>query len=138
MKAGSIAAVAAVIGIGGVLVCGAAAPGHAAPVSAQRIYTRLPIRSRADLDRYRAATASSGSPLDALSPAGRRRFLASLRFNRSGITGFSYADLQSELTASQIYDVLKLFGAEKDVAIIPHVRVETPRDRQVMEMLHKR
>lgn len=90
------------------------------------------IRSQSDLQRYLSATANSGSPLSALSSRGRTRFLSSVTFNKRGITGFRYDDLQSELTASQIFDVLHLFGAEKDLAIIPNVRVETAADRRVM------
>jgi hypothetical protein len=58
--------------------------------------------------------------------------LSSITFNKKGITGFRFDDLQSELTASQIFDVLHLFGAERDLAIIPNVRVETAADRRVM------
>ena len=56
-----------------------------------------------------------------------------MTFGAKGISGFHYADLQSELTASQVYDVLGLFGVQKDVAIIPNVRVDTPADKRVIK-----
>ncbi len=93
------------------------------------------IRSQSDLQRYLSATANSDSPLNALSRGARERFLSSITFNEKGITGFHYADLQTELTASQMRDVLHLFGVEKDVAIIPNVRVETAADRRAIRSL---
>ena len=90
------------------------------------------IRSQGDLQQYLAATATAGSALSALSPSARDRFLSSVTFGAKGISGFRYADLQSELTVSQIYDVLSLFGVQKDVAIIPNVRVETAADKRVI------
>ncbi|MDQ6942456.1 MAG: hypothetical protein M3169_08090 [Candidatus Eremiobacteraeota bacterium] len=58
--------------------------------------------------------------------------MSSITFGAKGITGFHYTDLQRDLTASQIHDVLVLFGAEKDVAIIPNVRVETAADKRTI------
>jgi hypothetical protein len=92
------------------------------------------IRSQGDLQQYLAATAESESPLSALSNGARTRYLASITFNEKGITGFHYGDLQSELTASQIVAVLRLFGVEKDVAIIPNVRVETASDQRAVRV----
>jgi hypothetical protein len=124
--------VAAMVGVGGLFVSGC--------VSSHRPTLRTPavvkpvgtIRSQSDLKRYLSATETSGSPLSALSSGGRERFLSSITFGAKGISGFRYAELQSELTASQIYDVLALFGAQKDVAIIPNVRAETVADRRVI------
>lgn len=70
-----------------------------------------PLRSRAELDTWLAAQAN-GSPLDALSPGARERFLYSLRFGAHGITGADGGDLADELTDQQIFDVLALFGPE--------------------------
>jgi hypothetical protein len=124
--------VAIMLGVGGLLLAGCSpAERHAAAPQAAATPFRT-IRSQSELQRYLSATAGSGSPLSALSSGARRRFLSSIRFNEKGITGFRYADLQSELTASQIFDVLHLFGAEKDVAIIPNIRVESAADRRVM------
>ncbi|MDQ6942455.1 MAG: hypothetical protein M3169_08085 [Candidatus Eremiobacteraeota bacterium] len=58
--------------------------------------------------------------------------MSSITFGKKGISGFRYADLQSELTASQVYDVLRVFGVQKDLAIVPNVRVDTPADERVM------
>jgi hypothetical protein len=34
-----------------------------------------------------------------------------------------------------MYDVLRLFGVQKDVALVPNVRVETPADKHVISAL---
>jgi hypothetical protein len=88
------------------------------------------IRSQAALRRYLSTTSNHSSPLNALSDGARRRFLSTLRFNARGITGFSYDDLQRELTVSQAYNILALFGAQQDIAIIPDLRIVTNDDRQ--------
>jgi hypothetical protein len=80
-----------------------------------------PIHSRADLDAYLKAKTNSDSPLNALAPDARRRFLASLKFGRSGVGGFSTADLQY-LSAVQVYRILALFGMQAytpDIVPIP-------------------
>jgi hypothetical protein len=124
--------VAALVATGGIFVSGCVSS-HRAAVRAPGIVKPVgTIGSEGALQRYLSATATSGTPLDALSSDARERFLSSITFGANGISGFHYADLQSELTASQIYDLLLLFGAQKDVAIIPNVRVETSADRLVM------
>jgi hypothetical protein len=120
------------LGVGGFFFAGCAPAAQTAVSPPAVAQPSGIIRSAADLQRYVAATAQSGSPLSALSQSGLQRFVSSVTFNSGGITGFRYDDLQSELTASQIYDVLSLFGAQKDVAIIPSVRIETAADRRVM------
>lgn len=70
-----------------------------------------PIHSRAQLSAYLKRSADSDSPLDALPPDARQRFLASLRFRNGGLASLSYADLL-RLNAVQIYRILALFGAQ--------------------------
>jgi hypothetical protein len=70
-----------------------------------------PIHTRADLKKYLKTHAKSGSPLDALNPGARQRFLASLVFHQHGLGGFGAADLKY-LPSVQIYKILSLFGAQ--------------------------
>jgi hypothetical protein len=122
--------------LGGVLVAGCSPSDRTLGVISPRAVAPAGVlRSPGDLQRYLAATAHSVSPLSALSGGARERFLASITFNEKGVTGFHYDDLQAGLTASQIVDVLHLFGVEKDVAIIPNVRVESAADRRVIRSL---
>ena len=127
---------AAILGIGGFFLSGCSPSDRTVAVVAPGIVAPSGIlRSQSDLQRYLSATANSSSPLNVLSSGARDRFVSSITFNEKGITGFRYSDLQSELTASQIYAVLQLFGAEKDLAIIPNVRVETNADKRAIQSL---
>ncbi len=133
----NIRVLALTLGVGGLLNSGCSPTDRVTGVAAAaRVVAPMgTIRSQSDLKRYLAETASYSSPLNALSSGARVRFLSSVTFNEKGITGFHYADLQSELTASQMFDVLHLFGAEKDVALVPNVRVETAADRRAISSL---
>ncbi|MGH8225275.1 MAG: hypothetical protein ACRER1_03855 [Gammaproteobacteria bacterium] len=82
-----------------------------------------PIHSRAELDAYLKATAKSGSPLDALTPDARRRFLASLGFGLHGLGAFSFSELQY-LSTAQIYKILSLFGAQHYALTITGGRIQ--------------
>jgi len=74
---------------------------------------QTPIGSKAELTRYLQSSPPGSSPLDHLSPGGRRRFLGQLDFGRQGLRTIPLEDLDSELTHPQIVQVLALFGAEK-------------------------
>ena len=71
-----------------------------------------PITSHAQLDAYRRDTPAAASPLSAFTPAGLRRFLASLAFTGNGLGAFSVDDLRYDLTREQAWNVLRLFGAQ--------------------------
>ena len=103
---------AVAIVLGGIFSVGFLTPCEGAVwgTSGGPIWIRV-IRSRADLQQYLAVAAQTGSPLNALSPGARRRFLASMKFNAAGVTTFRYDDLQNELTVRQAYDVLALSGS---------------------------
>jgi len=90
------------------------------------------IQSQQDLRSYLASTPPTSSPLAALSPTGRRRFLSSLSFNKRGVTGFEYGALKAELSYSQIYQVLALFGIAEDASLISGARVVNATDRAIM------
>lgn len=103
-----------------------------AAVQARRAGDRLlsPVHSQLELGTY--LQSAKASPLDWLSPAAKRRFLASLTFNETGLTGFDYSDLRAELTATQIYQVLAIFGAQRVVPLIKGAHTETDVDRLLM------
>jgi hypothetical protein len=94
-----------------------------------------PIRSRRDLVRHLRASRDEGSPLLALSEEGRRRFLSSLTFNEKGVTGYRYDDLERELTATEAYLILALFGVQGDVARMQNLREETFLDRELKSLM---
>lgn len=92
-----------------------------------------PIQSRQDLDDY-LRQASSHSPLNRLSPDARKRFLDSLVFNQNGLVGYRYDDLSAELSATEAYQILSLFGAQRTASLVKGIRVTTPLDREIMSL----
>lgn len=93
-------------------------------------YELAPIRSRQDLSAY-LRSIQSRSPLARMSPAGQRRFLESLTFNERGLTGYGSDDLLAELSASEIYRVLSLFGAQHAAPFMDRARVSNDVDRAI-------
>ncbi|HEX2121466.1 MAG TPA: hypothetical protein VHL59_07475 [Thermoanaerobaculia bacterium] len=94
-----------------------------------------PIKTREDLDRYMAElrqNPDARSPLNLLSPAARERFVNSLVFTERGLGGYYYGDLQSQLTASQIYRLLSLFGAQHTTPLVRGARIESRADQLIM------
>lgn len=89
------------------------------------------IKSEADLQTYLASTRSMQTPFDLLSPGAKRRFLESLVFTPNGLGSFTYADIRNELTLSEAYQLLALFGREATAASIRGVRVESESDHMI-------
>lgn len=79
----------------------------------------LPIRSSAQLGTYLRAHAGQRTPLDALTPGARERFLDGLVFGRNGLGGFDTQDLP-QLTRAQGRALLALFGVERYAETLPH------------------
>jgi hypothetical protein len=75
------------------------------------------IHSAKELTAY-LQTAKT-TPLDRLSPADRQEFLSSLRFGDKGLGSFKYTALES-LSPEDVYQVLSLFGAERNTSMITH------------------
>lgn len=101
-------------------------------VEQQQVLRRnAPVHSATQLAAFLAKARISESPINALSPAARARFLNSLRFNETGMTSFYYADIESELSSSQAYDLLSMFGLQSTLSIMSKLRADTPEDRQV-------
>lgn len=92
-----------------------------------------PIKSRAQLEAYARINRGVDSPLSALSPGAQKRFLQSLVFSERGLASFDYTDLRIELTATQIYQLLRIFGLERSIGVIPNLRVLTPTDQLVID-----
>lgn len=87
------------------------------------------LKSARDVYMYLQSTPKNISPLMAMDPVSRDRFVRSLRFNEKGLTEFDYTALQS-LTASEVYRILSLFGMEAGTYQI-QAREVTPLDHQI-------
>jgi len=91
-----------------------------------------PVKSRDDLRRYMAMTPARSNPLSKLSNGGRQRFLESLVFNDEGaLAGFRYGDLEAELSVSEIYRILALFGAQHTAGLMTKAKVVSKEDRAI-------
>lgn len=109
---------------------GATGPAHAglqrADAELRRVlsYELADVKSRQDLAEH-LRLAGTASPLNALSPGARERFLDSLVFNENGLVEYRYDDLARELSVTQAYRILRLFGAAESA---PFLRTMRPRD----------
>lgn len=92
-----------------------------------------PIKSRADLTAHMSSTESGKSPIELLSKAAKEQFLASLTFNKLGLTSFNFGVLERELTPTQIFQVLSLFGVQDLTGSFKQARVVTKADQQILD-----
>ena len=71
--------------------------------------------------------------MNKLSDAGRQRFLDSLVFTENGLGGFNYADLETELSAKEIYRILSLFGVQRTTTLIKGAKILDKTDKAIMD-----
>ncbi len=95
------------------------------------------IRSERQLKRYLKNTPKDESPIELLSPSARKRFLSSLKFNDMGITSFRHDDIQRELSVTQAYQLLSLFGAQETTRFLVNSRQDTALDKEIMSMVKR-
>lgn len=93
-------------------------------------HKEAPIKSRAELIAH---LEKGNSPIDALSDAGRQMFLDSLEFGDNGLASFRKVELEAELTPTQIYEILKLFGFQRAISGFSSARIETQADLDLLE-----
>ncbi len=112
------------------------APAHCMDLQElQRAVQRsAPIHTQEQLDAE-LMRGSAHSPLNALSPTARDRFIRSLRFNEAGLTTFNIDPIVEELNASDARTLLSLFGVERVLPHLAGLRVESDADERVMEAL---
>lgn len=91
-----------------------------------------PISSREGLAAF-MRVAEPGHPLHRLSGPAKSHFLKSLTFNENGLTGYRSDDLLAELSASEIYRVLSLLGAQHSAPFMGKARVVDDLDRVTVQ-----
>jgi hypothetical protein len=72
------------------------------------------IRTQAQLQA--ALASSTPTPLDALTPYGKRRFVQSLRWGSAGVAGFNFIALVRELNATQLAAVLAYIDSSSQMS----------------------
>src|SRR5690606_7401891 len=86
-----------------------------------------PIRAWSHLENYLETPRGLAGPFAALSDRGVKKFLDSLVFTEKGLASFDGDVLVRELSASQIYELLGLFGLERAAPVIADkARFESP------------
>lgn len=93
-----------------------------------------PIRSMAELGAFTKAAAARGeATLDFLSEKARTKFVNSLAYSDSGLSTFNYRGIGDELSATQAYLLLKLFGVESATNSIAGLRADNELDQMILE-----
>ena len=87
-------------------------------------WAMAPIKTKRALKRL----ARRDSLLDLLTPSSKKRFIKSIVFRKDGLGGFDYRDLEEELTPTQIYKILSLFGVQHTIRYMKKARIETQTD----------
>lgn len=90
------------------------------------------VQNQADLASYMLSIPKD-SPLLLLSDGARDRFIQSIVFTDHGVASFQYADLRAELSASEVYRLLSIFGLQNSTKSIPDLRIESAADEAVID-----
>lgn len=91
------------------------------------------IRSSEDLSAHLAEFKEGASPLDLLSHDARNEFLTSLQFGSRGVASLNPSALERELTATQTYAVLELFGWQELTWQLSYEKSKTELDLQFQQ-----
>lgn len=107
---------------------------HAGSSKAVNELAQLYAQIKSEADLYDHLTYDRKSPLNALSQRGKDEFLKSLTFNDQGLTSFQYDVLERELTPTEVYGVLRLFGLQGDTYKLDQARAKTTLDQALLNV----
>lgn len=96
------------------------------PAWAQAPHSAAPIAVVRSQSALRAALAAGSTPLDALTPYGRRQFLAQLRWGRGGLGGYGYTPLIRELDHEQLTAMLAWLDIADDLPMLDEMLIGPP------------
>lgn len=108
-------------------------PEHRATTARELALLIAPIRSRSGLADYLERHRGASTPFDALSPRARQRFIESLTFGTNGLSSFSRLEIESQLSVTEAYRLLALFGAQHLTSRLVGLRRSGPGDTAIME-----
>lgn len=91
------------------------------------------INSWDSLDQFIARNGVKSSPFGALSSSGLNAFLDSLEFSEMGVSTINYRVLESELSVSEAYEILKLLGAGSLISQFDGLRVDNALDQRILD-----
>ncbi|WP_445364983.1 hypothetical protein ACJJJB_12090 [Microbulbifer sp. ANSA001] len=96
-------------------------------------FLNAPIKSEADLNHYLVANPVEKTPLGKLPEIERELFINSLKFTDKGLAGFDYGMLEYGPTATEVHDILELFGLQSFTLAMKNLTVESEKDRAIAE-----
>lgn len=94
-----------------------------------------PVKSQADLYQQLQQNTRGMSALRKMSPTSYRLFIDSLVFNERGLASFDYKSVEDELSVSEAYDLLSMFGVQHTVRYFPGLKIKTKADLLVRQMV---
>lgn len=89
------------------------------------------VKNFEQLEAYLDSDDQTENPFLHLTEEGLKRFLDTLVFTEKGLASFDPLVLETELTPSQSYSLLSLFGLQRLAPYLDSSRVETDLDRKV-------
>ena len=92
------------------------------------------VKSFEHLEAYLDAGGPAESPFLHLTEDGLKRFIDSLVFTDKGLASFDALVLEAELTSSQAYSLLALFGLQRLAPYLKNARVESDLDKKVRDL----
>lgn len=93
------------------------------------------IKSWEELQSHMQASDDASDALAKLSPQAEREFLDSLVFTELGLASFNGRVLARELSASQIYELLGLFGLQRMAPLVAaDARIDSELDKSILEL----
>ncbi|MDP5211291.1 hypothetical protein [Microbulbifer sp. 2205BS26-8] len=98
----------------------------------ERDILSAPIKNQEELENYLAITPIENSPLNALSEIERELFINSLVFTKRGLAGFDYSMLSYGPTATEVYNILALFGSQSTTPFLPGLTIASESDSSIM------
>jgi hypothetical protein len=108
---------------------------HDAAMKQELSSALAPVRDASQFQRYLREHLGASSPFSALSRPALQRFSNSLVFGDRGLVSYNYRDLRRELTAGQVYQLLRVFGVEDTASSVPGLVVNSSSDALVVSPL---
>lgn len=88
----------------------------------------IPITSKSELFKL-----EQSKVWGLLSPEAQADFIKSLKFNQYGLVSLRFGDLEAELSVSEIYSLLSLFGAQRLASLMSGARIDNKVDTLILQ-----
>lgn len=86
------------------------------------------------MKNYLATTPIENTPLGVLPEIEREIFINSLVFTRRGLASFDYSVFSYGPTATEVYNILALFGSQSTTPFLPGLTIASEADNSIMRV----